>query len=86
MLRLHRHQMSNLRSGPRPTDRRRGRERISTLAAQVTEDLVPRALLILNMTQNSILVKEAIKLRIPVVAVLDNKSDPFGIQFPIPGN
>lgn len=62
------------------------REKISALAPQVTEDLVPRALLIFNLNQNAILVKEAIKLQLPIIAVLDNKSDPSGIQFPIPGN
>lgn len=62
------------------------REKISALAPQVTEDLVPRALLIFNLNQNAILVKGAIKLQLPIIAVLDNKSDPSGIQFPIPGN
>ena len=31
-------------------------------------------------------VKEALKLNIPIVAVVDTKSDPSGIDFPIPGN
>ena len=31
-------------------------------------------------------VKEAIKLKIPIVAVVDTNSDPTGINFPIPGN
>ena len=63
-----------------------GRGKISALASQVTEDLVPRALPIFNINQNATLVKEAIKLQLPIIAVLANKSDPFGIQFPIPGN
>ena len=31
-------------------------------------------------------VKEALKLNIPIVAILDSNSDPTGINFPIPGN
>ena len=31
-------------------------------------------------------VKEAIKLNIPIVAIVDTNSDPTGINFPIPGN
>ena len=34
----------------------------------------------------SLAVKEAIKLNIPIVAILDSNSDPTGINFPIPGN
>ena len=62
------------------------REKITALAPQVTEDLVPRALLILDPSKNAILVKEGIKLQLPVIAILDNKCDPSGIQYPIPGN
>ena len=31
-------------------------------------------------------VKEALKLNIPIVAIVDTNSDPTGINFPIPGN
>ena len=62
------------------------RSKIFARSSNETEDLVPRALLILRPSQNAILVKEAIKLQLPIIAVLDNKSDPSGIQFPIPGN
>ncbi len=41
---------------------------------------------ILNTNSNAALVKEAIKLQIPIIAVLDSDSDPYGIQYPIPGN
>ena len=34
----------------------------------------------------SLAVKEAIKLKIPIVAILDSNSDPTGINYPIPGN
>ena len=32
------------------------------------------------------LAKEAMKLRLPIIAILDSNSEPFGIQYPIPGN
>ena len=31
-------------------------------------------------------IKAAIKLNIPIIAILDTNSDPEGINFPIPGN
>ena len=31
-------------------------------------------------------VKEALKLNIPIIAIVDTNSDPTGINFPIPGN
>ena len=30
--------------------------------------------------------REAIKLQIPIIGILDSNSNPFGIQYPIPGN
>lgn len=46
----------------------------------------PEAVFILNTAPNAALIKEAIKLQIPIIAVLDSDSDPYGIQYPIPGN
>ena len=43
-------------------------------------------LFIIDTNMESLAVKEAIKLNIPIVAVLDSNSDPTGIDFPIPGN
>ena len=47
---------------------------------------VPNMLFIIDTNVESIAVKEAIKLNIPIVAILDSNSDPTGINFPIPGN
>ena len=47
---------------------------------------VPSMLFVIDTNVESLAVKEAIKLKIPIVAVLDSNSDPFGIDFPIPGN
>ena len=47
---------------------------------------LPDILFIIDTNKESIAVKEANKLGIPVVAVIDSNSDPDGIAFPIPGN
>lgn len=46
----------------------------------------PDALFIIDVTKDDIAVKEANKLGIPVIAVLDTNADPDGITFPVPGN
>ena len=48
--------------------------------------VIPNMLFIIDTNIESIAVKEAIKLNIPIVAILDSNSDPTGINFPIPGN
>ncbi len=47
---------------------------------------LPDILFIIDTNKESIAVKEANKLGIPVIAVLDSNSDPDGVAFPIPGN
>ena len=47
---------------------------------------LPDILFIIDTNKESIAVKEANKLGIPVVAVIDSNSDPDGVAFPIPGN
>ena len=47
---------------------------------------LPDILVIIDTNKEAIAVKEANKLGIPVVAVLDSNSDPDGVAFPIPGN
>ena len=46
----------------------------------------PDILVVIDTNKESIAVKEANKLGIPVVAVLDSNSSPDGITFPVPGN
>ena len=48
--------------------------------------LRPEALFILQTRPNSALIKEAVKLQIPIVGILDSNSNPYAIQYPIPGN
>lgn len=47
---------------------------------------VPDIFIVFDTNKESIAIKEANKLGIPVVAILDSNSDPDGIDFPIPGN
>jgi len=49
------------------------------------EDL-PDALFVIDTVHEHIAIKEANRLNIPVVAVVDTNSDPEDVDFPIPGN
>lgn len=46
----------------------------------------PDLLFVIDTNKEDIAIKEANRLNIPVVAVLDTNSDPDGIAYPIPGN
>ena len=47
---------------------------------------VPDLVFIIDTNYESLAIKEAIKLNIPIIAILDTNSNPDGIDFPIPGN
>tara|TARA_Y100000590_G_scaffold421727_1_gene525728 strand:- start:148 stop:1005 length:858 start_codon:yes stop_codon:yes gene_type:complete len=47
---------------------------------------IPDMIFIIDTNIEALAVKEAIKLNIPIVAIIDTNSDPTGINFPIPGN
>ena len=47
---------------------------------------LPDILFIIDTNKEKLAVEEAVKLGIPVVAVLDSNSDPTGVTYPIPGN
>ena len=47
---------------------------------------VPDILFVIDTNREEIAVKEANKLNIPVVAIIDSNSTPEGVDFPIPGN
>ena len=47
---------------------------------------IPNMIFIIDTNIESLAVKEAQKLNIPIVAILDTNSDPTGIAHPIPGN
>ena len=46
----------------------------------------PDMIFIIDTNVESLAVREASKLNIPIVAIIDTNSDPTGIDFPIPGN
>ncbi len=47
---------------------------------------MPDLLFVIDTNKESIAIKEAKKLGIPIVAIVDTNCDPDGIDFPIPGN
>ena len=47
---------------------------------------IPDIVFVIDTNKEQIAIKEANRLGIPVVAIIDTNSDPFGVQFPIPGN
>ena len=47
---------------------------------------VPDLVFIIDTNYESLAIKESIKLKIPIIAILDTNSNPDGIDFPIPGN
>jgi len=48
--------------------------------------IIPEALFILKPEENRTLIREGIKLQIPIIAIIDTDTNPAGIQYPIPGN
>lgn len=49
-------------------------------------DKLPNCVFVADVVRDLIAVKEARKLKIPVVAICDSNADPEGIDYPIPGN
>ena len=65
----------------------RARDKLArNLSGLVTLDKAPDAVFILDTKKEEIAVKEARKLGIPVVAVLDTNCDPDEVDYAIPGN
>tara|TARA_B100000035_G_scaffold6788_1_gene5956 strand:+ start:2892 stop:3674 length:783 start_codon:yes stop_codon:yes gene_type:complete len=46
----------------------------------------PDLIFVIDTNYESLAIKEAVKLNIPIIAILDTNSDPENIDFPIPGN
>jgi len=46
----------------------------------------PDLLFVIDTNKEQLAIKEANRLGIPVIAVIDTNSDPAGVTFPIPGN
>jgi small subunit ribosomal protein S2 len=47
---------------------------------------VPDLLFVIDTNKESIAIAEALKLKIPVIAVIDSNSNPDGVTYPVPGN
>ena len=47
---------------------------------------IPDLIFIIDTNYEKLAIKEAAKLNIPIIAILDTNSDPTGIDYPIPGN
>ena len=47
---------------------------------------IPDMIFIIDTNVEELAVKEALKLNIPIVAIVDTNSNPTGINYPIPGN
>lgn len=47
---------------------------------------IPGALFVVDIKKEEIAVREAQKLRVPIVAIVDTNCDPTQINYPIPGN
>ena len=47
---------------------------------------LPDMIFIIDTNTESLAVSEAVKLNIPIIAIVDTNSDPTNINFPIPGN
>jgi small subunit ribosomal protein S2 len=65
----------------------REREKLQTNLGGIREmQKLPDAIWVVDTVIEEIAVKEANRLNIPVVAILDTNCDPDVVQFPIPGN
>ena len=56
------------------------------LAGVTALEKLPGALFVIDAKHEEIAIKEANRLGIPVVAIVDTDSDPDRVQYPIPGN
>ncbi len=56
------------------------------LSGIVNMDVPPGALVVVDVAREAIAIAEAVKLGIPVIAIIDTNCDPDPIDYPIPGN
>ena len=65
----------------------REREKLETALGGI-KDMggVPNLVFVIDTNKEALAIKEANRLKIPVIAILDTNSDPDGITFPIPAN
>ncbi len=69
------------------SDLRKDIDKLETALGGVsTLERLPDVLFVADVVRDHIAVKEANKMKIPVVAICDSNSDPDGVAYPIPGN
>ena len=68
-------------------DRTRDRDKLERALGGI-KDMggLPDILFVIDTNKEKLAIEEAVKLKVPVVAVLDSNSDPVGVTYPIPGN
>lgn len=67
--------------------RERKRDKLSLALGGIQEmGSIPDMLFVVDTNKEELAIKEANRLKIPVVAILDSNSNPEGVDFPIPGN
>jgi small subunit ribosomal protein S2 len=65
----------------------REREKLERALGGIKQmDKLPDAVFIIDVGHEEIAVREATKLNVPVVAIVDTNCSPEGIEYPIPGN
>ena len=65
----------------------RQRAKLEKMLGSITDlTRLPAALFVVDITKEYIAVREAKKLGIPVIAMVDTNSDPNAVDFPIPAN
>tara|TARA_B100000029_G_scaffold494254_1_gene557745 strand:- start:7970 stop:8851 length:882 start_codon:yes stop_codon:yes gene_type:complete len=65
----------------------RERDKLERSLGGISEmNKIPDMIFIIDTNIEDLAVRDAVKLNIPIVAILDTNSDPTGINFPIPGN
>jgi len=47
---------------------------------------LPDAIFVLEVNKERMAIKEAMKLNIPIIGIVDSNSNPLGVTYPIPGN
>ena len=65
----------------------REREKLETALGGI-KDMggVPNLVFVIDTNKEALAIKEANRLKIPVIAILDTNSNPDGISFPVPAN
>ena len=63
------------------------RDKLERYLGGISEMLkIPDMIFVIDTNIEELAVKEALKLNIPIVAIIDTNSNPAGINYPIPGN